>query len=294
MFDSSPSLASDGENVYIAWQNINTTLTNADENTMNTILQNSEIMFAQYDEETDSFVEVKRLTDNTYYDYEPSVSVENDKAVVYWVRNNTCDFSAGTHSILKNIFGNSNEIVSKGLNYIASLDSTNDKVSYMMDTDGDLTTVKDMRLYTDGKLVGQASSVQTGVNYTYGKLEGKEILFYTEDSKLHYIIDGEVYDVFEKSRNIESGLQVVEGEDCTRVVWTELTENGSKIMTCKYENGIWNQPVQLYAFESVVSNFSAVYYDNAINGIFNRTEMVVGTDDEGNVAFESMLQIYVR
>lgn len=53
--DASPVLATDGEAVFIAWQNLDRRLTEADTDSIGAALENTEIRIAQYNVDTDSF-----------------------------------------------------------------------------------------------------------------------------------------------------------------------------------------------------------------------------------------------
>ncbi len=288
--DAAPSLATDGENVYIAWQNIDYTISTADTETVNLLMENAEIRLAKYNTETGCFENAITVTDNATYDYAPKVTVNNGIAEVYWVNSSSLDFDAGTLSICKSDFYGSTETVLSGLNYIHSVDSNGTDISYTMDKDGDTSTTTDVKVYTNSEQVSvDYEGVETSCLYsTYAMLDGKKTLFYVDDYNLCYIQDGEEKVVFEIPRNINGNLQICSDGNETTAMWLEAGEIGTDLYTCSYENGEWTAPVQLTSFSKVLSNVALTYFNSKIYGVFNRTHLVEKTSEvDGSIYFKN-------
>ncbi len=273
--DAAPSLATDGENVYIAWQNIDCTVSAANSETVDAIIQNAEIRLAKYNAETGVFENAITVTDNNSYDYAPKVTVNNGIAEVYWVNSSSLNFDAGTLSILKSDFEGSAETVLSGLNYVHNVDSDGTDVSYAMDADGNTSTTTDVKIYTNGEQVSvDYEGFDVSCLYTtYGVLDSEKTLFYADDYNLCYIQNGEEKTVFDSARGINGNLQICSNGSKTTAMWLEAGELGNELYTCTYENGVWTEPVKLTDFSKVLSNVTVTYFDGKIYGLFNRTNL---------------------
>ncbi len=288
--DAAPSLATDGENVYVAWQNIDYTISTADSETVDILMDNAEIRLAKYNAESGEFENAITVTDNATYDYAPKVTVNKGKAEVYWVNSSSGDFAAGTLSIHKSDFAGSSETVLSGLNYIHNVDSDGTDVSYTMDKDGDTSTTTDIKVYTNGSQVSvDYENAETSCLYAaYAMLDGEKVLFYVDDYNLCYIQDGEEKMVFESPRAINGNLQICNNGTETTAMWLEAGESGTEIYTCSYENGKWTAPVQLTNLSKVLSNVAITYNNGKIYGLFNRTHLEEVTSEvDGSIYYKN-------
>ncbi len=288
--DSAPSLATDGENVYIAWQNIDYTVSTADKETVGTIMENAEIRLAKYNPQTNAFENVKTITNNSTYDYAHKATVNNGVAEVYWVNSASADFQKGTLSIQKSDFNGATSTVLSGLNYVHCVDSNGTDVSYTMDKDGDTSTTTDIKVYTNSEQVSvDYKGVDVSCLYsTYAMLGGKKTLFYVDDYNLCYIQNGEEKVVFDSPRSINGNLQVCSDGTKTTAMWLEAGEMGTELYTCTYENGEWSSPVQLTNLSKVLSNVALTYFDGKIYGVFNRTNLEEVTSQiDGSIYYKN-------
>ena len=152
--DGSPVLATDGETVFIAWQNLKRSLTEADEDAIDAVLESTEFCIAQYDAKADSFGNKKTLTDNAVYEYAPALAVETGEAVLYWVSSGTNDLTEAGSNTLYRYSSSEGEAtaIKTGLNYILTMDCAfvdgQDQVAYSMDLDGDVSTTNDVKAFT--------------------------------------------------------------------------------------------------------------------------------------------------
>ncbi len=273
--DAAPSLASDGENVYIAWQNIDTKISTDDNETVDIIMENAEIRLAKFNSAKGTFENVKTVTDNSTYDYAPKVTVNNGVAEVYWVNSSTLDYQKGTLSINKSDFNGKTTKVIDGLNYVHGVDSNGTDVSYTMDKDGDTSTTTDIKVYTNGTQVSvDYENAETScIALTYAELDGKKTLFYADDYNLYYIKDGAEQEVFKDARFVNGNLQVTSNGNETTAMWLEAGEVGAELYSCSYKDGEWSSPVQITSFSKVLSNVAITYFDNKLYGLFNRTHL---------------------
>lgn len=284
--DASPSLATDGENVYVAWQTVNTIVADSTEEAMYDAMNNMEIYSAKYDEETDSFVDITQHTSNSIYDYSPYVTVENGSATVYWVNAKSTDFATDGMSIHSSK-NTSNTLVYDNLNYIVSLKASGSEVSYSMDTDGDLTTVSDIKLFTNGVQVGEDVLEETDIvtNFAYGDFNGKETLFYSDGGTVYYVSDGLSKEAFSDNTGIADSLHITNLNNNLAVIYTQLTDKGSELRISTLENDTWSEPVYLTDIGCSLSNVDVVSVNGKVYSVFDRTQTTEVIDEEIDDAY---------
>lgn len=294
--DSAPSLATDGKNVYIAWQNVNYKMSQADADPIAKVLEKTEIKFAQYDSEKDEFVNVKTLTDNSSYDYLPTAAAENGECVVYWLSNSGNDLTAENSNTLHrySLSSGKTDTVKSDMNNILGIDTIvkggESEVSYAMDTDGNLATTEDIKAFTlkNGEQVQLSPENEEVKNadfaVAYGKLNGNDTVFFADNSNIYYRENGEVKSIFTSIRSINGDLQVLDNAEETTLMWSEITDAGTDLWVCSYSNGEWNEPVQVTDTGKLLHNISAVYHDGAIRGVLNCTDRLIKNGEYVNGA----------
>ncbi|MBE5957899.1 MAG: leucine-rich repeat domain-containing protein [Lachnospiraceae bacterium] len=266
--DLYPSLASDGNSVYLAWQNITTD----EPDDVSNYIHNTEICFASLNLEDEEFKteDIKHINIEGYQ-YEPSVSVKNGKGKLTFVNNKTyLSEIAGKNDIYTCEYGQKETTVYRNKNYIIDLTSTYDDISYIMDKDGDGETTDDILIYTGNKeLDGYDPSV---LNIKYFDFNNEKSLFFTDGSLIYYIENGEVKTICEETNGTVSNISVVKQNNKDTVLWTVTGENGSVIKGSIYENEAWGEPIEFSDFSSNITNLVATSKDGVIKGVFNKTK----------------------
>ena len=282
--DASPVLATDGEAVFIAWQNLDRRLTEADTDSIGAALENTEIRIAQYNVDTDSFGSKKKLTDNAVYEYAPALAVETGEAVLYWVSSGANDLTEAGSNTLYRYSSSEGEAtaIKTGLNYILTMDCAfvdgQDQVSYSMDQDDEVSTTNDIKVFTwaNGKetqLTPKDEEMETAdFAVAYGKLDGEQTVFFADASDIYYRQAGTVQKVFASPRTVNGDLQVLTDGDHTSLLWTEVSEAGTELFMCSYIEGVWSEPVQLSEAGALLHDISAVLHNGQIYGVLGRTE----------------------
>ena len=281
--DAYPSLATDGETVYITWQNLNDVLTEADADSIDAILKSSEICLAKYNASENQFEAVQTLTQNDKYDYAPTLAVENAQAVLYWQQSADNNLSAaGSNTVYRyDTASDKTAAVKSGLNYMPDMEAAfvngKDEVSFSMDTDGNLSTTADIYAYTlsDGVLTQQTPANEAlptaDFAVTYGILDGQNTLFFADSTDVYYKQNGEVKKVFSSVHGINGDLQILENGSQTVLIWTEVSDAGTELWSCSYSDGAWTEPIQFSNQGALLHDVSAVYQNGVIHGVFDRT-----------------------
>lgn len=282
--DGSPVLATDGETVFIAWQNLKRSLTGADADSVDAVLENTEICIAQYDAKAGRFSGKKTLTDNEAYEYAPTLAVNAGEAVFYWVGSGANGLTEpGSNTIYRySSAEGSSTAVCTGMNYILSLACAfvdgRDQVAYSMDQDGDVSTTNDVKAFTlaSGKqtqLTPENEELETAdFAVAYGELDGKTTAFFADANDIYYVQDGGAKKVFTSPRSINGDLQVLSQGGNTLLVWTEVSEAGTELFQCNYAAGAWSEPVQLSKTGALLHDVSAVLHNGQVYGVLGCTE----------------------
>lgn len=284
--DGYPALATDGKNIFIAWQNVNRLLTEEDADSIDAILTGSEICIAQYDNGSDSFINQKVLTNNAVYDYSPVLAVDNGTAILYWLHNDANDLTkAGSTTIYSysSSSGMSAPVLTEA-NYILDMDCSAQagevQLAYSMDQDGDVSTTDDIKVYAlaggDQIQCTPAEQMDESADFAvaYGMLDGTDTLFFADSDNIYYFRNGVVHAVFRNARAIHGDLQILEDGETTGLMWTESSESGTELWMCMHSDGIWSEPVQLTETGAMIHDVDAVYCNGMVYGVFGRTERV--------------------
>lgn len=287
--DNTPVLATDGETVYVAWQNIKSKTTAADEAAVQQLLQDSEICLAKYNAEEDAFEPAVQLSDNALYDSTPAIAVENGNAAVYWVTATTSDMTKPGNNQIRcyTTSDGKTRTVQDNVNNVLSMDSAfvngQPQLAYSADTDGDVSTTEDIETFV---VNGNASASVSAQDDTpdlyldYGELDGEDVLFFADSTNIYYQQNGETKSVFTSPRVISGELQAVSDNGNTSLLWAESSEEGTDLWMCSYENGAWTEPVQLTSAGKYLHDVSAVYQDGQLCAVLDRTNRLP-TEDGG-------------
>ena len=291
--DYAPSVIVINDKVYIAYQNFKNILTSVDDNTVTDLLRNSEIKLAEYNETDDAFENVKAITDNDTYDYQPSLTNVSGKPVVYWANCSSTDYSAGSVSIMKSEFNGNASTVTSGKNYIYELAAIDSDVYYTMQSDVNNDTDFDLNLYKNDTQITSNDGTDSGaipVSLETGIMDGSETLFFTDNNNVYYLNGNNVVTAIENEAGINGGLEIATVNDSVYAVWCESTDYGTEFYTSSYDGKSWSSPIQLNEYSGLVSELSMVEYNSSLLGAFNKTERMLS--DEQYVNGQSDLSVF--
>ena len=271
--DNAPVLVSNGTDVFFAWQKLSRVLTTDDCDDIEKVVPLAEMYVAKYDASSNSITGVKRLTDDSVYDYSPCMTTENGNAVVYWASCDDNQMSTGTsNTIHKYAFGGTPTTVKSGLSYIIDMAASGSKLSFSTDTDGDTVTTADIAVRTleNGSLTEFADPSDVNTVFTkcfYGKLNGLDTLFVSDMQNIYYVQDGSVHSVFADSRSISGNINYVADGNDAYILWTELGDVGNVVYSSKFENDAWSEPIQVSKTGTYLSNVDTTMYNGKLSGV---------------------------
>ena len=292
----------DGKLVLV-WQKEKTEITgdvtNDSENVLKQMAQNSEICFAVFDEENNTFSAPVYVTENDSCDMMPRICDNSDEIVVSWVRNDADDLmqETGTNTI-----------------YTAAWNGTTfDEETELVKASG---TVDDYVLYKNGSayetiFAGQSNEM-TAMFDTDGRVieELSDLFMFSEDgsiSSMQYVdgrivcvSNGTLYSYNPADRTAETYLagesafgaeiQYASNGDKSGYVWSlydEETGTGSIMASMKTEDG-YSEPVTLYEKENTIGRYVSPAIDENGNWQFvaNAEDVADGTHSLVSIAKE--------
>ena len=267
----------------LVWQKEKTEITgdvaNDSENVLKQMAQNSEICFAVFDEETNTFSDPVYVTNNDSCDTMPRICDNSDEIVVSWVRNDTADLMQATGS---------NTIYTAAWN-----GETFDTETELVKATG---TVDNYVLYKNGEEVetvfaGQSNEM-TAMFDTDGRVieELSDLFMFSEDGSISSIqyVDGRIvcvsngtlYSYNSADKTVETYLadesafgaeiQYASNGDKSGYVWSvydEETDAGSIVASMKTEEG-YSEPVTLYEKEDTIWRYVSPVIDENGNWQF--------------------------
>ena len=274
--DYSPYLAVVNDIPYLVWQNATKTFTTSD--SLETIAPYFDISIASYTPTTGFAVDT---VSNPGLDMIPTICGNGSSLYAAWVNNGENDWlgNNSSNSILYSEFSDgawSNPIAAySGLSSVDALAADYNgglRLAYSLDTDGDISTAEDARLYENGARVTTSSNSETYPSYfdhrLYWNSDGAIVSSSNEDQKINSIRDYQIVEV--------SGEKVI--------IYT--SSNGlSSTLNASYlnkETEQWCEPYELTDGNSFIGAFSAaVSVDGTLRVLYN-SQSVVGdyTDDD--------------
>lgn len=152
--DYLPKLNTCGENIYLTWNNANQVM--PDDTDLSTYVTTLDIAFAEFDCNTNEFVNCVNITNNDIFDYSPAVAECNGEPYVVWLSDESGECFNATTSVKLNASYYSDAAWSEPSvlseeGCIVSMTALNNDygahVYYCVDSDIDLTTEEDQEIY---------------------------------------------------------------------------------------------------------------------------------------------------
>ncbi|MGN1348378.1 MAG: hypothetical protein ACI4VI_05490, partial [Acutalibacteraceae bacterium] len=275
--DAVPEIATDGENIYVVWQKFVKEFNAENSADVESLLSSSEIFLSKYDFENDSFVDTKRITNNSYYDYNPVVTVENGEPVVYYADSVNNSLSEASGNNLNKYASDVSTIAATDLSTVINIDCSivDDKaqVAYSVDTDGDMTTTEDISVFygSDSFEEFDSETISSQTNIAYALLNGNNTLFVSDGTNIYYKENGETVSVLENPVPVSQQIVAVNTDEDLTLFWASTSDEGNEIYSCSYSDGEWSDAVQLTFRNNLFTNLSFENVDGNIIGLANES-----------------------
>lgn len=262
--DFYPQTASDGNALYVTWQNSKTTFSDAV--TLTEAAKAGEITVAKFNTVTRTFDAPTTLTSNETLDTQPQVAVSGEKACVAWTSNSTNDLfgttgrntinyaelSGASWSTPQALVSDQNAITALSLGYAENAWTA----AFTVDEDNDLNTITDRDLFTAQKSqsVNRLTDDETlDSNPVFAQFNGINTLFWYQNGNIAYVPAASPgatpATVFAESRQgFGDTFSIVNNPDGkTAVIWTETKDETTEIHGAIYEvaNGAWSDDIQI-------------------------------------------------
>lgn len=291
--DYAPNLYSDGENIWLIYQDAAEVLDNNAGISEWTAVQN--IAAAKFETETLEFSEPVILTsDSDVYDSKPAITVAGGVPSAVWISNEDCDYF-GTNSTNKIVFSeltdngwSEPEVLLENLNAVTDLScgEVNEELCavYVIDMDNNLETTNDKSLNARKLSENQAYAIAGG------SISSSVFAQAADDSEtcLYWYQDGNICktnnltfidEIFENPPASLSENFAVAGN---RILWSG-TEDGklSNLYESVYDStsGSWSNAVKLSNQEDYIENVSAIKFGADTVAVMNRNQVSITEED---------------
>lgn len=286
--DSYPVLADDGENIMLAWVNLNKTLT--DENTLDDAAVCMEICAAIYDSETKSFRQMKTFTANAQIDVNPSMAMQSGKAILAWSRNDSgdiwglsgtnticiCEYADGTWSDVRECASMQNAVPDLRAGYLEGRPFT----AYSTDGDNSLGTADDISLHLLDISKGTGIVLEEAGNIgslQFVELDAAPALTWNSGGTIRFLEDADGNPEVVLEDAVYSGsYQIITENNRTILLSTQNVEKNSELCFREYDpaDKTWSNNVRLtYLEDGYINDYTAfIREDKKIVAVFTSEE----------------------
>ncbi|MCM1133185.1 MAG: fibronectin type III domain-containing protein [Ruminococcus flavefaciens] len=300
--DYAPQLYSDGEKLYLVYQDTASVLDKDAELTDWTTAQN--IAVSAFNTDTLKFEKPELLTtDSDVYDSKPSVVIVGGRVYAVWNSNENSDYfcTNDTNRIMASELTDNGwsepQILADNLNAVTNIETgaVNDSlcVVYITDNDNDITTTDDRTLNAINTYDGQIYELTYGnidsAKFAQAVDDDKEALYWYEDGNLvktnNLTFKSRVFS--EAPETLSSNFEILGN----RILWSGSVDgNSAEIYESVYDSAdnAWSSAVALTNQGSYIENMSAVNIDGTIYAVMNRNDITITTkavESENSIVF---------
>ncbi len=293
--DSEFSVYRDGNAIYLIYTEAREQL--ADDIDIYSFPKEIEVAFAIFDNEAGAFGTPVRLTQNSVFETLPSICVVDNTITATWIENAENDiFCANNANII--VMSQYIDGVWITTRLVAGLPTVTDiavgemgeqgVVSYILDSDCDLTTQEDKQIFilnTGTRVVTSCAENGFYSDLTFSTVQGENCVVWCADNNLYYttLTEGTIaaHSVF---------IEPVEGLDNYRIYIGEngramilFLRNGENLRTLWAISGncnsnVWGAPMELTNNKNYINAFDA-FFDNGVLSIVYTDATVTTTED---------------
>ena len=293
--DSEFSVYSDGNAIYLIYTEAREQL--ADDIDIYSFPKEIEVAFTTFDNETGAFETPFRLTQNSVFETLPSIGVIDNIITATWIENAEndifCANNANTIVMSQYIDGAwTATSLAAGLPTVTDIavGETGEQgvVSYIVDTDCDLTTQEDKQIFIVDMETTEIISCAEGGFYSelnFATIQGIPCVLWCADNNLYYTIlnQGTVTtnSLFEEAVEGLDNYRICNEENGkTMILFLRNGENRRTLWgisgNCK--SNVWGAPMELTNNENYINAFDA-FFDNGVLSIVYTDATVTTTED---------------
>ena len=286
--DNAPMLVESNGQAYLVWQNATKSFDANSNLTLDGVAKDFDISVAVFDSKH-VFTTTTFANDNL--DMQPVIFADGDNTCIAWINNSDNDwFGNNTHNSIivsqntgtgwtdpQVLYSNLNSIDSLAIDYNSVI-----TVAYCLDTDGDIKTTDDLRVYENGIQVGMDDQYAASPQYFNHKL-----YWYSDNSIL-----SNDFATSETSNIPSDNYQLLDVNGTLAAVFTVSDGLYSSVVVSYFnsETGSWNTSQTLVDNHSFVGAFSADVNNNGnIAVIVNNSEVIGTYEDENPYGTASLL-----
>lgn len=246
------------DNLYVAWQKLKSVPTkDTPEELLAEVVQNSEICFAKWDDETQEFTSQIYLTDDDEFDMYPSIAVRDDLVSAVWVTNNANDPTgkSGDYIIKKR------DIINDVVEEVSELYSTTDFITELAAgyADSELQIiytvleedVEKSNVYLFDGITSK--SLKSGNESAALQFENDVFLWQSEGTIYQYnAVTKELTQIIaQKNGNVSSSYKYASNGTKSSIVWIDSAKNADTgesrpvLKASVLADGKWSSPIVL-------------------------------------------------
>ncbi|MCL2164697.1 MAG: chitobiase/beta-hexosaminidase C-terminal domain-containing protein [Oscillospiraceae bacterium] len=298
--DFYPSIASDGESIWVSWHKSKTTF--GYDASVHDVLSASEIAVARFDSTNNRFADVEVLTDDSFINTQPKIAVNGENVVVTWVQNTrlgafTLEDFLGTNGhnnrIMSRMFSNGvwdpEAELASGLGAVIDKDVgilNNDfYVAYITDNDNSMETIHDRNLLIRSLADTSTRSLTNDSLVSMPRftiINGVDAISWYEEGNLFYMTsEGQINAMLSEPDMPTDSFRIINNNSGESAIIYSTFEDGVGYINARlYQSGSWGNAFRLEETGNFASYFDGVWESNGeFMIVFNSSNIVIVGED---------------
>gem|GEM_PF-3122507 len=301
--DFFPSIASDGDNIWVTWHNSNTIFD--DNATLDEMLRASEVVAARFDNMSETFTQFTTLTNDNILNTRPQIAVNGEDVFVAWLQNsnndllgiNSFDTNILSRHFTNNVWGEPITITGS-LGLVADMDIAHFnggfQVAYVIDSDNNLETRNNQTLRLRnalGSLIATPAINTEIYNVQFATINGEKVLSWYQ---LDVAVDedgvaweggnirimnqnGQIQSLFDQPDMPMVNYAIISNASGnTAIVYPFFIGGTGYLVTRIQSNGDWSRPIVIAETGGNAQHIDGVWGANGeFNLVFNNSWMAI-------------------